>query len=399
MAGWESLGQIIGSKGNRIGNELAYAKGASLGANTELALAKARESVATEQARSALGAQLAAAGLDQSLADASVGALTAGGKLGDVIDLQKGVDERHYRATAADPNVPFAIGNRALMGVASAPISRFDAAGAGILQDKLSNEAPIITPLGQAAIHKDESAALLDDEKRLHPERFQSPSATRPQIVDMGGIKYMQGVDANGAATWVPVIDRSQQVTNAVDTTAGKAVGKTVGTNTAALQTTLNTFDTMGGNVDKLIADPNFNDVYGANVGQVTRFVPGSGSARASGIREQLGSEAFTVSVQKMRGLGQLSNAEGQKVQSALTRALDPMLDPKDARVAWGDFKIALANLRKVAIQEAGGEDKLSTLLGDQASSAPAASAPGGAYADPAKEARYQAWKAAQGLK
>jgi hypothetical protein len=77
-------------------------------------------------------------------------------------------------------------------------------------------------------------------------------------------------------------------------------------------------------------------------------------AADAIAARKQLGSQAFGVAIQKMRGLGALSNAEGLKVENALTRAMDSTISPQEARIAFGELQTQLNELERVARTEAG---------------------------------------------
>lgn len=177
---WARLGDALGGD-----SELEYEKGLQLGANTENALAQASERRQKAKAQMDLSSQLQAAGFKPEIADASAGALTAGANLGDVIEMQGKTQAQNFRATAADPNVPFSVGNRALMGVASGPVERFGAAGTGMAQDKFSDATePFTTPVGDAMIGKSDAAAELSHERAAHPEKFRynGPSTGDPVL-------------------------------------------------------------------------------------------------------------------------------------------------------------------------------------------------------------------------
>jgi hypothetical protein len=50
-----------------------------------------------------------------------------------------------------------------------------------------------------------------------------------------------------------------------------------------------------------------------------------------------LAANAFGISIQKNRGLGQLSDAEGRKFSAAFTRATNPKIGTEEAKVAWAE--------------------------------------------------------------
>jgi hypothetical protein len=165
----QGLGDLIGSPGQ---SELNYEKGRALGANTEVALAQARERVEKERARQALAGQLKTF-LPANIADASATALSAGAGLGDVMTMRDKNQEYDFRATAGDPAKSFAERNIALQGVSNAPVERFGTAGEGLVQDKFSDATqPTVTPLGEALIGQRKAAADLAatrGEDILHP--------------------------------------------------------------------------------------------------------------------------------------------------------------------------------------------------------------------------------------
>lgn len=395
MAGWDQLGAAL--TGNDAGNELAYARGASISANTQNALAEARERVAKNQAREVLGSQLTAAGLPQNIANASATGLSAGAGLGDVLGMLGKQQEQTFRADAANPDTPFPVANRRLMGVASGPVERFASAGEGLIQDKFSDAAPVTSALGDALIDQRHAAAALDNERRTNPAAFRTTTAVPGggKIVQVGGVPFVfKGMNEDGTPNMVALAD-VKTVTDNIGATTGAKVEATGGAKaTIAAKTGLpgieNDIDNMVSNINNLLSAPGFDRNYG--VTGAFPSIPGGDAANAAALRDQVSSQSFQVSIQKMRGLGALSDAEGKKVQAAFTAAAEPGLS---APVARDRYKVALAqleNLRTIARQEAGGNFNA---LPSPNAAAPAAQA--GGYADPDKEARYQAFKASQG--
>lgn len=207
------------------------------------------------------------------------------------------------------------------------------------------------------------------------------------------------------------VVPTSQVASNTAAIASAKARGTAQGEKAAALPSVVNTFSKFGSDVDNLLTQPGFDSIYGhlqgTGVGQTATQLLSQDASNASAARDTLKSEAFTVAIQKMRGLGQLSNMEGQKVESALSRMFQPRVSPAEARTAAAELKLSLANLERTARQEAG-DASVDALLGSAGAAAPVAAGAGAAsvgagavapYQDAGKEARYKAWKAANGVK
>lgn len=373
--GWEALGNALA--GNDTGNMLAYAKGQSLGANTEAALATARASNAKETAKQGMKAKLVATGMPEAEADAVSTSFAAGAGLGDYSTMQGKRQEQGFRQNAVTSALgnDIAGANANLVGVANAPVESLYTVGEGHYANKFkTQDAPTTSDLGEALIGKDKAATALDIAKTQHPENFSA--VAKPQLVDMGGgRKGVLRTNADGSYSLVPTIEAPTFNTNVKDTSGAKKFGATEGANASGLPGRLNDINTMTGNIDKLLASPGFNSIYGhvqgTGAGQaVTKFLS-QDAANASAMRDQLNAEGFGVSVQKMRGLGALSDAEGKKVQAALTRLSDSRISPEEAKVAAADLKAAMQRLSQVAIQEAGGQEKLNALLGGGGQGAP----------------------------
>lgn len=118
---------------------------------------------------------------------------------------------------------------------------------------------------------------------------------------------------------------------------------------------TLDNLSKMRTNIDNLLASPGFDTIYGASsVIDPRNYVRGTDASDAQGKLSQLDAESFGISIQNMRGLGALSDAEGKKVSAAYTRATNPAISEEEARVAWGEVKGYLDMAEKRAKEKAG---------------------------------------------
>lgn len=75
--------------------------------------------------------------------------------------------------------------------------------------------------------------------------------------------------------------------------------------------------DNMLNTVDRLLKNPSLNDVLGSVEGRLPAVLSDEASD-AIALIDTLGSQAFLSQVPTVQGMGQLSNAEGEKLQSAL---------------------------------------------------------------------------------
>ena len=76
--------------------------------------------------------------------------------------------------------------------------------------------------------------------------------------------------------------------------------------------------DNMLNTVERIKKNPSLNDVLGAIEGQLPALVSDE-SSDAIALIDTLGSQAFLAQIPNIKGMGALSNAEGEKLQSALT--------------------------------------------------------------------------------
>jgi hypothetical protein len=107
----------------------------------------------------------------------------------------------------------------------------------------------------------------------------------------------------------------------------------------------------MRRDIQGFVSHPGFSTVYGKS--RVGAFIPGTEAAGAEGRRRTLDAQAFGVTIQKMRGLGALSNAEGQKVTEAFTHATNPRISEEEAKKAWDDVLYYLDLAEQRANQKA----------------------------------------------
>lgn len=92
-----------------------------------------------------------------------------------------------------------------------------------------------------------------------------------------------------------------------------------------------------------------FKEVYG---NWVPFAIPGTERANGIAILDQLGGRSFLDSIQSMRGFGQLSNAEGLKVQAAASRLMDQNQSDEAAMQAAQEFRESLVRFRDAVRQD-----------------------------------------------
>lgn len=136
---------------------------------------------------------------------------------------------------------------------------------------------------------------------------------------------------------------------------AGATAGKTQAENRASLPNDVADVDKMIQNINGLLNDPGFDMVYGASgVFDPRAYWPGGEAASAKARLGQLNAMTFGITIQKMRGLGSLSDAEGKKISAAYTRATNPNLGDADARDAWKEVIDGLNKARNRLYEKAG---------------------------------------------
>jgi hypothetical protein len=390
--GWAELGAALGGD-----SEAEYEKGRALGANTEEALAKARETVNTNAARERTKRGLVAAGVDDRTAQVMADSVLGGGKAADPIEAMLKNQEFGFNQKIADPNVPIDQAQRMVLTKSTNPVEQYYKVGGGYGNKFDSSKG--LTPLGDAfdtgsggtasGMQYAKALGLIDDHGHvipgvqhtnhgdvpnskvfydiIHPTGRVFEAGGVPQTTDFNpfsdlaappGTHPVGPPAAPAARPSAPLVPTSVATSNAGQMAGAKALGEAQGKNAASLPTALNTLDTFSNDIDHLLAQPGFDSIYGARVGtdigqNVVQFAS-QDAANAAGLRNKLNSESFRASISSMRGLGQLSNAEGEKVQSALTTLSNPHLSPEAARQAAAELKTRLAQLKHVAQIEAG---------------------------------------------
>ncbi|HCN0302961.1 TPA: phage DNA ejection protein [Escherichia coli] len=84
----------------------------------------------------------------------------------------------------------------------------------------------------------------------------------------------------------------------------------------------------------KILNSPGFTGYFGTNLNPLSsRFIPGTEAADTETLVDTLKSQGFLSGIQQMKGMGDLSNAEGQKVMDAIG-SLSPNQSEKSARAA-----------------------------------------------------------------
>jgi len=202
-----------------------------------------------------------------------------------------------------------------------------------MIQNKFSDAAPTVSPPGKALIDQREASAAKD-------MRTSAPAFTY-KVVKLGGNRdgIMMGVDPNGAPIIVPVNSSTDFRNNVADAEAAKKEAEAAATTRVTLPATLAENDKMRQNIKTFMSMPGYHGVYGNVAGPasgLTQYVS-QDIANAKAAMGQLDAQSFGVSIEKMRGLGALSNTEGQRVIAAFTRATNPRLSPEEANRAWNE--------------------------------------------------------------
>ncbi|MDE9540631.1 phage DNA ejection protein [Xenorhabdus bovienii] len=94
----------------------------------------------------------------------------------------------------------------------------------------------------------------------------------------------------------------------------------------------VNAIDQTIGTANRILDSPGFNGYFGINVNPFgNRYLPGTDAANTEALVDTLKSQTFLANVQLMKGLGALSNAEGQRVTDAIGK-LSPSISEKAAK-------------------------------------------------------------------
>lgn len=102
------------------------------------------------------------------------------------------------------------------------------------------------------------------------------------------------------------------------------------------------------GVLDELQNHPGFTNLFGSNVG-IPTWIPGSSGADAKAILGKVQGKAFLEAIQKMKGMGALSEKEGETATKAYT-ALTPSMSEEAARKEIATLKgILMSGIQKAA--------------------------------------------------
>ncbi|PHM26535.1 phage DNA ejection protein [Xenorhabdus ehlersii] len=94
----------------------------------------------------------------------------------------------------------------------------------------------------------------------------------------------------------------------------------------------INAIDQTIGTANRILDSPGFNGYFGININPFgNRYLPGTDAANTEALVDTLKSQTFLANVQLMKGLGALSNAEGQRVTDAIGK-LSPSISEKAAK-------------------------------------------------------------------
>ena len=106
----------------------------------------------------------------------------------------------------------------------------------------------------------------------------------------------------------------------------------------------------------KVLNSPGFTGYFGTNLNPLSsRFIPGTEAADTETLVDTLKSQGFLSGIQQMKGMGALSNAEGQKVMDAIG-SLSPNQSEKSARAAIKTI-IKTAEMAQKRMQQKYGKD------------------------------------------
>jgi hypothetical protein len=374
MSGFDMLGDLIGG-GLEARKENAFQQGRYRSAQTEDALtqarvnqAKAMQAEAENNARSEIAAMQASGGVDYNdpsadfMTQALLGNLAPG--LPNIADFRLKTQEFGNRDTLGDPNAPALNRTRAGNAVQGKFEGDLKAVGSNGVYN-ITDEVPELSVMAGLSAGRLPSSAIQNDQYRrglkTPEEQAQFDQMVRAdKIFSAGGVPYSQpGVLPNPTAPAAPraLVSPTQTADNAGQIAAAKTTGVTQAKLANALPGVTESLDQFQADIDNFLASPGFDMSYGKS-GAAAAMLPAIAQPEeyrnAVALRSTLGGEAFQNSIQKMRGLGALSNAEGEKVQVALTAALDPNQDEAQAAKSWALLRTRLDRLRRIAEVEAG---------------------------------------------
>lgn len=455
MAGFEDIGALLGVP---AGNELSYQKGLALGANTQNAMQQARERVRKNTAMEQLGGLADELGVPAALLTAVQAGVNPRDITGASNDIQAhGFRET---AASPDPNVDAGTRNRALYGVASGPVKPFEAVGSKGYQDILHPELGVMELPGAvggggdaAAIQVLRAFGFLDDHGHVPADKARQAfdvMRTTGKTVDEGGVPGVTDFNpfvphapggtmpapaaapaagpgdlsalvppppaavtpapapapaVAGPGAVQPISSAARVAGNTAEIERQKVIGHGAGEAAVALPQKQATTANQIANADVIIGDidKTLQNVSGwttGPAGAVIGFLPGT---PAYDFKKQIARIQANVGFKELAqmrhesptggALGQVSERELEFLQSTMG-SLDTAQSPAQAAEMLGDIRDSYGRFKKALARDMAATQATAGASG--APGAPAAAGPG-AYADQAKEARYQAWKAAHG--
>lgn len=361
MAGFEALGDVLAGGIDREG---AFQQGRYRSAQTEQAISTARknqaEALKAERINSIADAWRANAPdlmnpNNQTLAD-----VVLGGMGSDFSAAQTGrgnAQETNLRGRIADPGTDAATEQRLRSAVGDSPFNPIDAVGTrGAFSDARAPDLGVQKPLGEDMFPTDPTNAIQNYEYALKLPPAQrgefSPYVRNDQIVRTDAPSVARPVTGGPDKPVVPI---DKAASDAAALAAAKTTAVTQSKLMNALPGVKESLTEMRDSIKGLLKEPGFATIYGAS-GQFDphQLIAGTDYSNAKIARDKIDAQSFGIAVQKMRGLGQLSNAEGLKVQQAFTTAIQPGLSDEAAELAWNELLVRLDRLERVAETEAG---------------------------------------------
>ncbi len=189
-------------------------------------------------------------------------------------------------------------------------------------------------------------AIVQDADGKFYSVQFGANGTKKIEPLEMGGTAFTpaRGVGEVNTGTGTQIIDRAtgKDIRTINKDIAGEKIqeqiGEATGKKIAAAPSDMAVADTALELLDKIENDP-YLDV-GTGASSVGNVVWGTGGYDFQTMVDQATSGAFLSAIQQMRGMGSLSNAEGQTATAAITRM-------KTAQSREG-FLSALSDYRKV---------------------------------------------------
>lgn len=124
-----------------------------------------------------------------------------------------------------------------------------------------------------------------------------------------------------------------------------RLIGTKVDERLAANETYKSSINTIGGLTTSLRKHPGFNALFGFGTGDT--FIPGSDAKGAEALLNELKANAFSLGLEKMRGLGAVGEKEGAKIEAGLA-SLEPGMPERDAIAALDRIDSSIKNLDRI---------------------------------------------------